>query len=289
MQDPAPTIPGPRLPVGPHRLRCPPLSCDSNAHVFGPHAKYPLDPARRYTPPELPIGDYLGVLRALGIERAVLVQPSVYLLDNTALLDALEQAAFPLRGVVAVDGTISETELERMTASGVRGARLTLAVANGVSLADMPELAGKIAGFGWHVQVSAANLDLANHGSALAALPVDLVFDHIARPDVREGIGGASFRALLNIVEKGRSWVKLSAPMRSSAQAFPYADTTPFIRELVRLFPDRLLWGSDWPHTTIGGEMPDDGALLDLLLDWVEDEAVRTRVLVDNPARVYGF
>jgi predicted TIM-barrel fold metal-dependent hydrolase len=213
----------------------------------------------------------------------------VYLLDNSAILAALSEANFQLRGVVAVDRTIGKTELQQMSALGVCGARLTLAVRNGVTIDDVADLAEKIADFGWHIQVTAAGLDVANNFAALAAIPADLVFDHTARPNVADGLHGASFQALLRLMERGRCWVKLSAPMRWSEKPFPYADILPLIRELARLFPERLLWGSDWPHTTIGGEMPDDGALLDLLLDWIPDQRTRDRILVDNPAEFYRF
>lgn len=285
----APTIAAPRPDASPPRLQAPPLACDCHAHVIGPHRRYPLAAERRYTPHETLPQTYRALLDKLGIARGVLVQPSVYLLDNSCLLDAMAASPGRFRGVVAIDSGITQDDLLRMHELGARGARLTLVAANGVSLEDVRAIAGRIGELGWHLQVSVSAADIETHAERLRAVPIPLVFDHLGRPLAREGLHGRAFQTLLKLMDCGKNWVKLSAPMRCSEQEFPYADVTPFVRELVRLFPERLVWGSDWPHTTIDKAMPDDGALLDLLLDWMPDRATRNRVLAENAALLYDF
>jgi predicted TIM-barrel fold metal-dependent hydrolase len=284
-----PTIAGPLPNTARPKFKMPPNSCDCHAHVFGPQSRYAYDPKRRYTPPDAPIGDYCRMLGTLGVERAVLVQPSVYMTDNTALIDALKEAPMPMRGIAVVGDTVSDAELERLHAAGVRGLRLNLRHNNGVGGDSAPALARRIAPLGWHLQFRIMSENYAGVLRMLDDLAVDIVVDHIGQVPVEEGVGGKDFQALLGLVRTGRVGVKLSAPMRMSRQELPYADVTPFVRELVATAPDQMLWATDWPHTTITSQMPNDGALADLLLDWIPDEATRKRVLVDNPAKRYGF
>jgi 2-pyrone-4,6-dicarboxylate lactonase len=284
-----PTIPGPIAATTPPKFKLPPKSCDCHAHVFGLQSRYAYDPKRRYTPPDAPIGDYCRMLRVLGVERAVLVQPSVYMTDNTALLDTLAEAAMPMRGIAVVGDNVSDKELERMHALGVRGLRLNLRFDNGIGADIAPALARRIAPLGWHLQFRIMSENYADVLRMLDELATDIVVDHIGQVPVEDGVVGKDFQALLGLVRTGRVWVKLSAPMRMSRQELPYADVTPFVRELVAAAPGQMLWATDWPHTTITSTMPNDGALADLLLDWIPDAATRTRVLVDNAAARYGF
>jgi 2-pyrone-4,6-dicarboxylate lactonase len=284
-----PTIAGPDPNTRAPRLRLPSGSCDCHAHVFGPQDRYPYDPKRRYTPPDALPSAYIKMLRTLGIERAVLVQPSVYMTDNSALLDALVDQRFPLRGVAVVDGTVSDGELERMNALGVRGLRLNLRFANGAPVEAAPRLAARIAPLRWHLQFRINAEDFPSVEAMLDAMPVDVVIDHIGQVPVEDGLHGTAFQTLLRLVRKGRCWVKLSAPMRMSNQEYPYADVTPFVHALVEAGPAHMVWATDWPHTTITKRMPNDGDLCDLLLDWIPDAATRKTILVDNPARLYGF
>lgn len=284
-----PTIPGPVAATRAPRVRLPAGSCDCHAHIFGPQSKYAYAPTRRYTPPDAALADYVRMLTTLGVTRAVLVQPSVYMTDNTLILDALAAAQFPLRAVAVVTEAVTDAELKRMDELGVRGLRLNLRNDNGASAASAPRLAARIARYGWHLQFRINSSDFVSMAPLLKALPVDFVIDHIGQVPVAEGAGGAAFQTILELTQSGRCWVKLSAPMRMSAQEYPYADVTPFVHALVAAAPARMLWATDWPHTTLTKSMPNDGDLADLLPQWLPDAAMRTRVLVANPAQLYRF
>ena len=284
-----PTIPGPIADTRKPRFALPRGSCDCHAHLFGPQAKYAYAANRRYTPPDATADDYVRMLRTLGVDRAVLVQPSVYMTDNAVILDALAQMDFPLRAVAVVNDSVTDAELARMHKLGVRGLRVNLRNANGAPADIAPQLAARIAPLGWHLQFRINAEDFVEIGSMLRALLVDFVIDHIGQVPVADGVNGAAFRAILELTRGGRCWVKLSAPMRMSALEYPYADVTPFVHALVAAAPERMVWASDWPHTTLTKAMPNDGDLVDLLPAWIPAAAARQKILVDNPARLYGF
>jgi len=284
-----PTIPGPDPSTKKPKLILPPGSCDCHAHVFGPQSRYPYNPKRRYTPPDALPANYVKMLHTLGVERGVLVQPSVYMTDNTALLDALKETDFPLRGVAAVGENVTDAEFERMNALGVRGLRLNLRFESGATGAIAPKLAQRVAPLGWHLQFRINSEDFVNVERMLETLPVDIVIDHIGQVPVGEGIKGKAFQVILKLVKSGRCWVKLSAPMRMAAGEYPYSDVTPFVHALVEAGPNRMLWATDWPHTTLTKKMPNDGDLVDLLADWIPDPVLRQKVLVDNPKKLYDF
>lgn len=285
----APTIPGfdphPRKP----RIVLPPGTTDCHAHIVGPQSRYPYDAKRRYTPPDALVPQYIAMLRTLGVERGVLVQPSVYMTDNRRLIDALRETDFPLRGIAVVNESVSDDDLRAMHDAGVRGLRVNLRVENGASPDAVPRLAQRIAPLGWHLQFRIDPKDFASAETMIAALPVETVVDHIGGVPVDEGIDGSGFQTLLGMLKAGRTSVKLSAPMRMSNEDYPYRDVVPFVHALADAAPDRLIWALDWPHTTITKRMPNDGDLCDLLETWLPDESVRKKVLVDNPARLFGF
>lgn len=285
----APTIAGPIADTRKPAFSMPHGACDCHAHLFGPQTKYAYAADRRYTPPDATAGDYIRMLRTIGVERAVLVQPSVYMTDNAVILDALAENKFPFRAVAVVNDGVTDAELARMHALGVRGLRLNLRNANGVPGDLAPRIAARIAPLGWHLQFRINPQDFVSIGPMLRALPVDYVIDHIGQVAVGDGVHGAAFSAILELARSGRCWVKLSAPMRMSARDYPYPDVTPFVHALVAANPDRMLWASDWPHTTLSCAMPNDGDLVDLLPAWIPDAALRQKILVDNPARLYGF
>ena len=285
----APTIPGPIAETRAPKFALPPGSCDTHAHVFGPQSRYAYDPKRRYTPPDALPSSYIKLLKTLGFSRGVLVQASVYMTDNSAMLDALAETDFALRGVVATDASVTDTELERMHSLGVRGMRLNLRHANGAGADDAPDLARRIAPLGWHLNFRITRENYAEMHQMLDRVPLDIVVDHMGQVPIEDGLDGADFQALLSLIATRRVWLKLSGPMRISKQALPYADLKPFVQRLVAAGPDRMLFATDWPHTTITGAMPNDGDLVDLLADWVPDEATRKLILVDNPAFRYGF
>ncbi|MEO8079531.1 MAG: amidohydrolase family protein [Caldimonas sp.] len=256
-------------------------------HVFGPQSHYPLDPRRNYTPHECSLADYRRVMATCGIERAVLVQPSVYGTDNRALLDALAEGGPSFRAVVVPRADTGDGELEAMHAAGVRGLRLNLVNPAMLGVDEALRLCARVAGLGWHLQVHVA-LSTAAGRQALSELAgaagVPIVVDHLGRPEP-----GPAPQALLDLLASGRGWVKLSAPYRVSHEPPPHADLLPMVRALVAAHPDRLLWASDWPHSELAADAPDDAALVDLLADWLPDPVTRRRVCVDNPAQLYGF
>jgi predicted TIM-barrel fold metal-dependent hydrolase len=280
-----PPLPHPRKPL----LTLPPGSCDCHAHVFGPPGRYPLAAKRGYTPPETPLEQYLRLLETLGVGRGVIVTPSAYGRDNAATLDALAGAGGRLRGVAVVDESAGEAELERLAAGGIRGVRFNLVSGGGVSLALLETMAARIAPLGWHVQLFVALDALPALEPRLKALPVPAVIDHMGHVQAGTGLMHPGFQALLRLVRHG-SWVKLSAPYRLSRRYPDFPDVLPYVRALLAAGPERVVWGSDWPHVGMWEQpMPDDGDLVDLLETWMPDPEQRRRVLVDNPARLYGF
>lgn len=281
--------PTPRKPA----LRLPDLACDTHAHICGPAARYPYWSGRIYTPPDCLLTDYRRLLSTLGVQRAVLVQPSVYATDNHLLLDALREAGASFRAVAVVEDSVEDAELERMHALGVRGVRCNIvdivADKGKLPLAMLERLAAKIRRFGWHIELLMHADEFPDMDRAFADFPVDIVLGHLGYLRTEKGTGDPGFQALLRLMRDGKAWVKLTGPYRISSASLPYPDTIPFARALLDAAPNRVLWGTDWPHVMMKGPMPNDGDLCDVLSRWVPDDALRHRVLVDNPAALYGF
>ena len=281
--------PNPRKP----RFTMPPNACDTHAHICGPIAKYAYSDRRVYTPPDALLSAYRHLLAALGVERTVLVQPSVYGTDNTVMLEAMREIGDAARGVAVVDNAVSDAEIERLDAAGVRGIRVNVVdVPDGkgeFDFAPLAALAKRIARYGWHVEFLMHADEFPGLDRTFADFPADIVLGHLGYMKTSKGIGDPGFQALLRHMKAGRAWVKLTGPYRISAGALPHADTRAFAHALLDAAPDRVLWGTDWPHVMVKSAMPNDGDLADLLLDWVPDEALRRKVLVENPARLYGF
>ncbi|MFO8142732.1 MAG: amidohydrolase family protein [Marinobacter sp.] len=269
----------------------PPGSCDSHAHVFADPVHYPFTANRSYTPPPASLEAYLALHRALGIDRGVLVQPSVYGTDNRVHCDALsvlKSKGLNYRGICVVNPDVPEPELQRLDDAGFTGVRMNLLFKGGLQWRDVSQLAGRIADRGWHLQFLINVADCGDIMSRIRALPVPVVFDHMGHMPTQEGIEHPGFQALLELLQAGTSWVKLSGSYRiTGATAYPYPDVAPFARALVAANPDRCLWGSDWPHPHFAGQMPNDGDLLNDLADWIPDQGTRHKVLVDNPANLY--
>jgi len=269
--------------------RAPPLACDCHFHIFGPYDRFPLDAGRHYDPAPALIPAYLRVAEALGLERMVIVQPSVYGTDNACSLDAAARFGLDRARVVAVvDEGFDEVALRKLHAKGTRGVRFNAVSGNGTPLDQLDALARRIAPLGWHLQIYATGAVLAELAPRLAELPVEVVVDHMGGVRTAEGLNGAGFQALLRLLDSGRAWVKLSGYRISSAGP-PFHDVSPFARALLDAAPDRCIWGTDWPHPSLSEWMPEDGALLDRLGEWAPSAAEQRRVLVDNPARLYGF
>lgn len=274
----------------PPRFKPPPGTTDAHFHILGPAARYSYASNREYTPPDALAGAAGQLFRTLGVERAVLVQPSVYGEDNSCMIDASSQLEIPTRLVAVVRLSTSEGELQRLHDAGARGIRFILAHSGGVPLTELEGLAARIKAMGWHCQFLLRPAHILELETRLAHLDVDYVIDHIGL--VRPSDGGVkqpAFQALLRLFRTGRCWIKLTGGYRISAEAAPYRDVIPMVSALLDTRPDRLLWGSDWPHVMVTGAMPNTTELLDLLLDWVPDEALRTQILAENPQALFGF
>ena len=284
--------------------------CDTHVHVIGPHAQFALDSARRYTPSEAPRALLEGHLQTVGANRVVIVQPSFYGTDNRCTLHAVAQlnaggagSAVQARAVAVVAADITDAELAQLHGAGVRGLRLNVhSGGHGVAAQNTPrhisELAARIAPFGWHVQVFAAAEQLAELAPTFARLPVPVVLDHFGLLHASE-LNGAVGRAQVDLVGSGRAYVKLSAPHRASVLGGDYPDLAAVAQAFARANPERLLWGSDWPHTHAdltksASEISpcrsmDAAHHLALLRGWVDDDRVMRQTLIDNPAQLYGF
>jgi 2-pyrone-4,6-dicarboxylate lactonase len=285
----APDIPSPVADTKRPRVAFPPGATDCHAHIFGPQDRYRLLPKTHFVPPVCSLSDYVRMLRTLGCERAVLVQPSVYGTDNIAIEEALQSGAFNLRGVAVVAEDVTDKELERLHAIGFRGIRINTASATpGLRLEHAARIAQRIKPLGWHLQFFVNLRENPEMEEELAKLPVNIVIDHFGRIATSEGLDAPPFQALLRLLRRDHCFAKLIGPYFIS-DAPRFADIAPFVRAMVTAAPDRLVWGTDWPHPSAREKLPNDGDLADLLVDWVPDEAARNRILVDNPQRLYSF
>ena len=262
---------------------------DCHAHVFGAREKYAWAGDRLYTPPPVFLKDYIAMLDALGSARGVIVQSGVHGSNNDVLVDAIAQSNGRLRGIALIPEDISDAELDRLDAAGVRGFRANLVAGTGVQFDASRKLAARVARLGWHVQYLLDIEKFPDLDRVLDDFPVEVMIDHMGRPDTRGGTDAPGFQALIRLLKSGRGWSKLSAPYRTSRDAPPYADITKFAQALVAAVPDRLVWGTDWPHVMLDTAMPNTALFADLLTTWVPDAATRKRILVDNPARLYDF
>ena len=269
------------------RLRPPPGACDSHMHFY--NARFPSAPSALITPDDAWIGDYRALQAHLGLERVVVVQPTTYGLDNSCQIEAMAAFGDSARGVFVVDDSVGEKTLERLTALGGRGARFHMLPGGALPWEMLEPVAERIAPFGWHIQLQLNGRELPDRVARLKRLPCPLVIDHIARFTPPVEAGHPALQALLDLLDTGRCWVKLSAPYESfGEEERRYELLRPAVDALVAAAPSRLLWASNWPHPGKDWR-PDDAGLLDLLLDWLGGEDLCRRVLVDNPASLYGF
>jgi predicted TIM-barrel fold metal-dependent hydrolase len=268
-------------------LSIPDHACDCHMHIYD--SRFPAAPGAKLRPADATVAMYRLLQRRLGTTRNVVVTPSTYGTDNSCLLDALAQFGPGARGIAVADTSISDEALKRLNEAGVRGLRFNLAV-GAVTTVDMIEpLARRIEPLGWHVQVNMPLEELERHRAMLQRLPVPVVFDHFGRIPLPAGDKHPAFALISELMQQGRAYIKLSgAYLASKAGAPAYADVTPLARALINAAPDQVLWGSDWPHPTESAK-PDDAALLSLLAQWAPSESLRSRILVDNPARLYRF
>ncbi|MFD1794972.1 amidohydrolase family protein [Paracoccus aurantiacus] len=277
---PNPSAPDITLPKG---------ACDAHCHVFGPAARFPFAPGRTYTPVDGPWETLEKLHELLGLDRTVLVQASCHGTDNSAMLDAIEKSNGTCRGVAMVGRDVTDAELRRLDAAGVRGIRFNFVTHLGkdADIETVQALAERIAPLGWHAVVHFEADRLETLAPMLKALPVTMVIDHMGRVDMGKGMDQPAWRMLLELMDDERFWVKVSGAERLTREGPPYRDAVPFARDLVTRFPDRVLWGTDWPHPNIRKDMPDDGALVNLLARIAPSAEHLHKLLVDNPTRLY--
>ncbi|MFJ8603904.1 amidohydrolase family protein [Streptomyces shenzhenensis] len=278
-------------------FRLPPGTVDTHCHVFGPQAVFPFAPERRYTPCDGGKEDLFALRDHLGVARNVIVQATCHGADNSAMVDAVRAAGGRARGVATVRPDVGEAELRALDEAGVRGVRFNFVrrLVDASPAADLAAIARKIAPLGWHIVLYFESADLPELAGFFASLPTPLVVDHMGRPDVTRPADGPEFTRFLRFVEDNDVWVKVSCPERLSVtgpaaldgERHAYADVVPFARRVVREFPDRVLWGTDWPHPNLTGHMPDDGLLVDHLTHVAVTAEQRTKLLVTNPMSLY--
>jgi predicted TIM-barrel fold metal-dependent hydrolase len=284
-----PMCAGPQFDTRKPALKLPPKAADCHCHVFGPRDRYPWAANRLYTPPPVTLDHYLAMLDTVGFARGVMVQTGLYGNDNRFIVDAIKAHPNRLRGVALIGESITDRELEDLARAGVRGFRVNRTAKTGLAFDVARKLAERVKGYGMHVQFLLDIEDQPDIDTFLGSFATEVVIDHMGRPDPKKGVNAPGFQALIRLLKSGRGWAKMSAPYRTSLQEPPYDDITPFAHALVAAAPDRLVWGSDWPHVLLETTMPNDGDLVDQIAVWVPDEAVRQRILVDNAEQLYGF
>jgi D-galactarolactone isomerase len=271
----------------PPKLRPPALACDCHMHIY--EDRFPVVPQALFKPPHAPLADYRQIQRALGLERAVIVQPNGYGFDNRCTLEALAALGGAARAIATVPVDVATAELARLTREGVRGVRFHLLPGGMLGADALEPMAARIAPFGWHIQLQLDGRELPRLEAQLARLPVPLVIDHNGKFVQPVATDHPGFKALLRLLAGGNTWVKLSAPYETSRCTPPrYADVSALATALVEANPERCVWASNWPHPG-RDPPPDTAALLDLLLEWAPEALTRQRILVDNPAALYGF
>lgn len=270
----------------------PELACDAHCHVFGPAARFPYAAARAYTPPDAGFEDLSALHATLGLTRAVLVQASCHGTDNRAMVDAMSCSAGRYAGVAMVDESFTDRDLRSLHDAGVRGARFNFVrhLGGAPEMGSFWRIVERVARLGWHIVLHFDAKDLSAHEATLARMPCPFVIDHMARVPVADGLKQEPFRALLEVMADERAWVKISGAERLTGDVGrpPYDDVVPFARALVAAAPNRVLWGTDWPHPNVRS-MPDDGDLVDVLAAFAPDAAVRDQILVTNPETLYEF
>jgi D-galactarolactone isomerase len=270
------------------KLKAPANACDCHHHIYD--AKYPVDPKAVLRPGDAFVEDYRAFQKRIGTSRNVVVQPSTYGTDNRVTLDAVAAFGPQARAVVVVNDTVSDGELKRMHEQGARGIRFNLATGG----ATMPEMIGllskRINELGWHIQINAPAVKIVEIMPILENVPSPIVFDHLAHIPELEGVNDPLFGKVRALVDKGKTWIKLSGAYADTKVGPPtYADSTAVAQAYAKAAPERCVWGSDWPHPGEREKKPDDAILFDLLLIWAPDEKVRHRILVENPAALYDY
>jgi 2-pyrone-4,6-dicarboxylate lactonase len=270
----------------------PPGACDAHCHVFGPAAVFPYAPDRSYTPPDAPVEALRALHATLGVSRAVIVHASCHGTDNTVTLAAIASSNGAYRGVANVEPDISDAELAALHAGGIRGIRFNFVKHLGgvPDVSVIETMSRRIAPLGWHIVLHFDAENIPEQQDMLRKITVPFVIDHMGRVRAELGLEQRPFQLLLELMrDNPLCWVKICGAERVSAGKRPFLDAIPFAQALIATAPERLLWGTDWPHPNSSKDMPNDGELVDLFHAFTADEAIRHQILVDNPARLYGF
>jgi predicted TIM-barrel fold metal-dependent hydrolase len=269
------------------KLKAPADACDCHMHIYD--AKYPVAPTATLKPADALVSDYKLLQKRIGTSRNVVVTPSTYGTDNRITLDAMAQIGATARGVAVVDTSVTDPELKRMNDLGVRGIRFNLVQAGATTVDMIEPLSRRVNDLGWHIQIHMKGEQIAGIEDVLLRVASPIVFDHLGRLAQPSPMDNPGYKTIGRLIDKGRTWVKLSGAYQDSKVGPPtYADTVPLAHAYIKAAPERVVWASDWPHPT-EKEKPDDAVLFDLLAVWAPDEATRRRILVQNPAALYGF
>ncbi len=263
---------------------------DAHCHVFGPEGKFPYAPERKYTPCDAPKEKLFQLRDFLGFDKNVIVQASCHSKDNRAMVDAIESSNGKAKGVAFVGEEVADDELKWMDRAGVKGVRFNFIkrLVDFTPRDVLERIAARVAPLGWHVVVYFEMADLAELEPFFTSLPTGVVVDHMGRPEVKKGLDHPDFQRFLRMMDKHKNfWSKVSCPERLTVAGPPYDDVVPFARKIVESFPDRVLWGTDWPHPNMTKEAPDDGVLVDVIPKIATTPALRQKLLVDNPMRLY--
>lgn len=281
---------GPDLNPKTPRLKCPPGAVDCHMHLFGPISKFPVAPGSKYISDERPPELFFDLQEKLGFEKAVFVSSGGYGPDYSYLTHVLARYPDRFRGIALLPENVSRSEVEKLNDLGVRGARFVSPQHGGVLPQISREIANLCADFGWHIQYYPFKTDILEHSAQLLDMPVPIVLDHFANIPAEGGADQPAVKRVLEMLETGRVWLKISGPMRCTSEEPPYPSVTPIAQAFIKHAPERLIWGSDWPHVNMNGRtMPNDADLLDLMLEWAPDEKVRNRILRDNAHELFGF
>jgi len=275
------------------KLIAPAGACDTHLHIYGPFDRYPLVAERNYDPdPHSTLDDYLRTHRTLGLERAVIVTGSGNGTNNRITLDALQRMRGSFKGLALLDPAITDAELSKLKEGGFAGFRIKANGRGGLSFEGTKRMIARTAGFGWHIEfMSQSMAEVIAAVSFLNSLNVPYVFDHVAHAEPHQNNDDREFRELLAIFKnEEHAWINLYSFYQLSESGAPdYSDMVDVVRSIIETRPDRVIWGSNWPHGGIAVPMPNDGDLLDFLLIAVPDEMFHKRILSDNPARLYGW
>ena len=287
MKTTAPPDPNTKQP----KFRPPPLACDAHCHIFGPAAKFPYARDASYHPPDSPFEALQKLHATLGIERAVIVHASCHGADMRVTLDGIARSNGRYRGTAIIDETYGERDFQRLHDGGIRGVRFNFEQHLGgrPDMVFFKRTVRRVKDMGWHLILHLDATDLAELDELFKGVPVPLVIDHMGRVKAADGVEQPAFKVLLEWMKHDKFWVKICGAERVSSKGPPFTDAVPFARKLIEAAPDRILWGTDWPHPNVGRHMPNDGDLVDLFAQMAPEPQLQRQILVDNPALLYGF